>query len=108
MKRNRQTFYDWCVNNNKSTWNQSKIANKDISSLMSGIDLAKVGVRSNGEGVSLIQNKAGLFVTDNNNYNASAYSRSIPNEIMTTAEDENGNLGLMVPEKDMPAGAEIC
>ena len=79
------------VNNNKSTWNQSKIANKDISSLMSGIDLAKVGVRSNGEGVSLIQNKAGLFVTDNNNYNASAYSRSIPNEIMTTAEDENGN-----------------
>ena len=24
------------------------------------------------------------------------------------AEDENGNLSLMVPEKEMPAGAEIC
>ena len=24
------------------------------------------------------------------------------------AEDADGNLGLMVPEKDMPAGAEIC
>ena len=24
------------------------------------------------------------------------------------AEDENGELALMVPDKDMPAGAEIC
>ena len=24
------------------------------------------------------------------------------------AEDENGNLALMTPEKEMPAGAEIC
>ena len=24
------------------------------------------------------------------------------------AEDESGNLSLMVPEKDMPAGAKIC
>ena len=24
------------------------------------------------------------------------------------AEDENGNLAVVVPEKDMPAGAEIC
>lgn len=24
------------------------------------------------------------------------------------AEDENRNLSLMVPEKEMPAGAEIC
>ena len=24
------------------------------------------------------------------------------------AEDEEGNLSLMVPEKKMPAGAEIC
>ena len=24
------------------------------------------------------------------------------------AEDENGELALMVPEKKMPAGAEIC
>lgn len=24
------------------------------------------------------------------------------------AEDEKGELSLMVPEKDMPAGAEIC
>ena len=79
------------VNNNKSTWSQSKISNKDISSLMSGIDLSKIGVRSNGEGVSIIQNKAGIFVTDNNNYNISAYSRSVPEEIITTAEDENGN-----------------
>ena len=23
-------------------------------------------------------------------------------------EDEKGNLSLMVPEKDMPSGAEIC
>lgn len=79
------------VNNNKSTWSQSKISNKNISSLMSGIDLSKVGVRSSGEGVSLIQNKAGIFVTDNNSYNTSAYSKSIPDEIMTTALDENGN-----------------
>ncbi|MDD6201418.1 MAG: methionine--tRNA ligase [Lachnospiraceae bacterium] len=28
--------------------------------------------------------------------------------MLLCAEDENGNLGLMVPEKDMPAGAEIC
>ena len=72
------------VNSNKSTWNQSKIANKNISSLMNGIDLSKVGVSTIGEGVSLIQNKAGIFVTDNNKYN-------VPDEIMTTILDENGN-----------------
>ena len=25
-----------------------------------------------------------------------------------SAEDADGNLSLMVPEKEMPAGAEIC
>ena len=82
------------VNNNKSTWSQSKISNKNISSLMSGIDLSKVGVRSNGEGVSIIQNKAGIFVTDNNNYNnttAKMLRNVIPDEVTTTALDENGN-----------------
>ena len=28
--------------------------------------------------------------------------------MLLCAEDENGQLGLMIPEKDMPAGAEIC
>ena len=28
--------------------------------------------------------------------------------MLLCAEDENGNLSLMVPEKPMPAGAEIC
>ncbi|MCQ2081163.1 MAG: methionine--tRNA ligase [Lachnospiraceae bacterium] len=28
--------------------------------------------------------------------------------MLLCAEDENGNLALMTPEKDMPAGAEIC
>ena len=28
--------------------------------------------------------------------------------MLLCAEDENGNLGLMVPEKTMPSGAEIC
>lgn len=28
--------------------------------------------------------------------------------MLLCAEDENGNLALVVPEKDMPAGAEIC
>jgi len=28
--------------------------------------------------------------------------------MLLCAEDENGNLALMIPEKDMPAGAEIC
>jgi len=28
--------------------------------------------------------------------------------MLLCAEDENGNLSMMVPEKDMPAGAEIC
>lgn len=79
------------VNNNKSTWNQSKVSNKNISSLMNGIDLSKVGVRSNGEGVSLIQNKAGMFVTDNNDYTNRDYNRGIPDEMMVVAEDENGN-----------------
>ena len=31
-----------------------------------------------------------------------------PNEVIVCAEDENGELALMVPEKKMPAGAEIC
>ncbi len=28
--------------------------------------------------------------------------------MLLCAEDENGNLALMVPEKEMPAGAEVC
>lgn len=28
--------------------------------------------------------------------------------MLLCAEDENGNLALVIPEKDMPAGAEIC
>ena len=28
--------------------------------------------------------------------------------MLLCAEDEQGNLALMVPDKDMPAGAEIC
>ena len=28
--------------------------------------------------------------------------------MLLCAEDEEGQLSLMVPEKDMPAGAEIC
>ena len=28
--------------------------------------------------------------------------------MLLCAEDENGNLALVVPEKEMPAGAEIC
>ena len=28
--------------------------------------------------------------------------------MLLCAEDENGELALMVPEKTMPAGAEIC
>ncbi len=28
--------------------------------------------------------------------------------MLLCAEDENGELALMVPEKKMPAGAEIC
>ena len=28
--------------------------------------------------------------------------------MLLCAEDADGNLSLMVPEKDMPAGAEIC
>ncbi len=76
------------VNNNKATWNQSKISNKNISSLMNGIDLSKIGVKSINDGASLIQNKAGMFVTDNNNYD---YDRSIPDEMMVVAEDESGN-----------------
>ncbi|MDE6203749.1 MAG: methionine--tRNA ligase, partial [Lachnospiraceae bacterium] len=28
--------------------------------------------------------------------------------MLLCAEDASGNLALMVPEKDMPAGAEIC
>ena len=28
--------------------------------------------------------------------------------MLLCAEDENGNLALMAPEKDMPSGAEIC
>ena len=28
--------------------------------------------------------------------------------MLLCAEDEKGNLALMVPEKDMPSGAEIC
>ena len=29
-------------------------------------------------------------------------------EVYMEQEDENGELALMVPEKSMPAGAEIC
>ena len=28
--------------------------------------------------------------------------------MLLCAEDENGTLALMVPEKEMPSGAEIC
>ena len=28
--------------------------------------------------------------------------------MLLCAEDEDGNLALMTPEKEMPAGAEIC
>ena len=28
--------------------------------------------------------------------------------MLLCAEDENGNLALMTPEKEMPSGAEIC
>ena len=28
--------------------------------------------------------------------------------MLLCAEDENGNLSLMTPEKEMPSGAEIC
>ena len=28
--------------------------------------------------------------------------------MLLCAEDEEGNLSLMTPEKDMPSGAEIC
>ena len=28
--------------------------------------------------------------------------------MLLCAEDSEGNLSLMVPEKEMPAGAEIC
>ena len=28
--------------------------------------------------------------------------------MLLCAEDESGNLALMVPEKEMPAGAEVC
>lgn len=82
------------VNNNKSTWNESKIANQNIASVMSGIDLSKIGVSSSNNGVSIIQNKAGIFVGDSNNYNnttAKMLRNVIPDEVTTTALDENGN-----------------
>ena len=34
--------------------------------------------------------------------------RRTQEQMLLCAEDENGELALMTPEKDMPAGAEIC
>ena len=81
------------VNNNKKTWEQSRNTNKNINSIMNGIDLSKIGVSSSGDGVGFIQNKAGLFITDNNNYNNtnSAATRNIPDEMITSVIDKNGN-----------------
>ena len=36
-----------------------------------------------------------------------AYSGGLEGMLLC-AEDENGELALMVPEKKMPSGAEIC
>ena len=73
------------VNNNKNTWNKSKITNKNVSDIVNnGIDTSKINI--NGD--SLKQNKAGLFTlnaTDNNSLaiaKSMALNNKIPNEVI--------------------------
>ena len=42
------------------------------------------------------------------NLKPAALAGVVSEGMLLCAEDENGKLALMVPEKDMPAGAEIC
>ena len=56
-------------------------------------------------------------ITQGNALQRSSRQSGIPRELLAgvksegmilCAEDADGNLSLMVPEKKMPAGAEIC
>ena len=44
-----------------------------------------------------------ITVTDKERVNTSSYSK-----YLIMGEDENGELSLVVPEKNIPSGAEIC
>ena len=49
-----------------------------------------------------------IIVRDYNKATDETITQQVMNPDGTPAEDAEGNLSLMTPEKDMPSGAEIC
>ena len=62
------------------------------------------GIRSNYSPEEMVGKKVMVLV----NLKPAKLAGVLSEGMLLCAEDENGELALMVPEKNMPAGAEIC
>ena len=62
------------------------------------------GIKSNYSAQEMIGKKVMVLV----NLKPAKLAGILSEGMILCAEDENGNLSLVTPEKEMPAGAEIC
>lgn len=62
------------------------------------------GIKANYSAEEMVGKKVMVLV----NLKPAKLAGVVSEGMLLCAEDENGELALMVPEKDMPAGAEIC
>ncbi|WP_133014893.1 hypothetical protein [Clostridium cuniculi] len=84
------------INNNKTNWSQSISTNKNVQSLMSGIDTSKIKVGSDTGDSKIINSKAGLYVIDNQDYESVTRSRSISTEDVDEVLYKDGDKQIFV------------
>lgn len=84
------------INNNKNNWSQSISTNSNVKSLMSGIDTSKIKVSSDTGDSKIINNKAGLYVIDNQDYESVMKSKNVSAEEVDEVLYKDGDKQIFV------------
>lgn len=84
------------INNNKDNWNQAKSTNRNVKSLMGGIDTSKIKISSDTGDSKMVNGKAGLYVIDNQDYNSLAKNKNVSVEDIDEMLYKDGDKQIFV------------